>query len=171
MVTNLPVAYIALGANLPSVEHGTVQATLQAALREIAGQGVSIRRCSSWWRSEPQPPSEQPDFINAVAEVSTSLTAEELLALLHRIEADFGRRRQQRWEARVLDLDLIDFGHEVREPGLTGALVLPHPRMHERLFVLLPLREIAPAWRHPISNLSVDALISKAKPLKIKRND
>lgn len=120
MVTKQSVAYIALGANLPSVEHGTPQETLLAALREMANRRVSILRCSSWWRSEPQPPSEQQDFINGVVEVSTSLSAEELLAVLHGIEAAFGRQRRQRWEARVLDLDLIDFGHEIRKGARPG---------------------------------------------------
>lgn len=88
-----------------------------------------------------------PPFINGVALVETMLSPAALLAVLHGIERRFGRRRRYKNEPRVLDLDLIDYHGQVAE----GPPVLPHPRAHSRAFVLLPLAEVAPAWRHPVS--------------------
>lgn len=160
--------FIALGANLPSVEHGAPRVTLEATLQFLAHEGVRILKRSSWWQSAAQPVSEQPDFINGVVEVDTILAPDQLLTLLHRIEASVGRVRQARWEARVLDLDLIDYrGREMR--GEDGGLILPHPRMQDRLFVLLPLQEIAPDWRHPVSGARIEALIGQANLMKINK--
>lgn len=168
MATERSGIFVALGANLPSVEHGPPRATLEAALQFLAHEGVRILKRSSWWQTAAQPVSEQPDFINGVVELDTVLAADQLLALLHRIEASFGRVRQARWEARVLDLDLIDYrGLELRGEG--GGPILPHPRMQERLFVLLPLQEIVPDWRHPVSGVGIEALIVQANPMKINK--
>lgn len=157
--------YIALGANLPS-RLGAPRETLEAALNMLSKKGVVIRQRSSWWRSAPLPASAQPDFINGVAEVETTLGPHELLALLHQIESDFGRIRGERWAARVLDLDLIDY-RGLRIEGET--LQLPHPRMQDRRFVLLPLQEIAPSWRHPVTGTGVEDLIDGAESLDINR--
>ena len=158
--------FIALGANLPSVEHGSPRATLEVALSLLAHEGIAILRRSSWWQSGPLPASGQPDFINGVIEAETALAPADLLAALHRIESACGRVRQQRWEARVLDLDLIDYRGQLQAgPGPT----LPHPRMAERLFVLLPLQEIAPDWRHPRGRAALPDLISAAHPMKINK--
>ena len=165
--------FVALGANLPSAEHGSPRATLEAALSLLAHEGIAILRRSSWWQSGPLPASGQPDFINGVVEVETALAPAELLAVLHRVESACGRVRQQRWEARVLDLDLIDYcGQMQSESGLAGqgeSPHLPHPRMAERLFVLLPLQEIAPDWRHPRSGAALPDLISAAHPMRINK--
>lgn len=130
-------------------------------------------RRSSWWQSGAQPVSDQPDFINGVIEVETALASAELLAVLHRIESACGRVRQQRWEARVLDLDLIDYRGQIQgeaEAGQgAGSPLLPHPRMAERLFVLLPLQEIAPDWRHPMDGRALPDLISAAHPMRINK--
>lgn len=158
--------YIALGANLPS-DHGSPQKTLEAAAAMLVEKGIVIRRRSSWWRSSPQPASDQPDFINGIFEIETSLPPDELLQLLHHVEAAFGRVRRQRWEARVLDLDLIDYCGRVS--GAPAAAILPHPRLQDRLFVLLPLQEIAPNWRHPATGAGLETLISRAMPLNINR--
>src|SRR3546814_3915934 len=103
MVTQASGVYVALGANLASESHGAPREALEAAIDVLAGAGVPALRRSSWWRSAPQPASDQPDFINGVIEVAAVLDPAALLGLLHRIEANFGRVRQQRWEARVLD--------------------------------------------------------------------
>lgn len=157
--------YIALGANLPS-EHGDPVDTLEAALDAFAAAGLKVLRRSSWWRSSPQPVSDQPDFVNGVVEVAADLTPKSLLRLLHEIESRFGRVRRERWEARCLDLDLLDY----RGQRSTGAApLLPHPRLQDRLFVLLPLQEIAPNWRHPATGEALADLIGKANPLRINR--
>ena len=102
------------------------------------------------------PPSGQPWYVNGVAEIATALGPDRLLALLHRVEDDFGRVRLARDEARVLDLDLLAYGRTVSAPGAWP--VLPHPRLEERAFVVLPLAELAPVWRHPVSGLSAAEL-------------
>jgi 2-amino-4-hydroxy-6-hydroxymethyldihydropteridine diphosphokinase len=167
-VTKAGGIFVALGANLPSADHGSPRATLEAALPLLASEGVTILQRSSWWQSGPQPASEQPDFINGVIEVETALSPADLLAALHRVESACGRVRQQRWEARVLDLDLIDYRRQ-SQAGQGEAPNLPHPRLTERLFVLLPLHEIAPDWRHPISNQGLSDLIAAAHPIRINK--
>ncbi len=148
--------FLGLGANLPSTV-GPPLVTLEAALAALAAAGVVVVARSRWYRTAPVPASDQPWFINGVAGVETSLDPPALLALLQGIERQFGRHRGVRNEARTLDLDILDYDGRV-EAG-TG-LVLPHPRMHERAFVLLPLTEIAPGWRHPKSGIGVSALIA-----------
>ena len=150
---------IGLGANLPSVA-GPPAATLAAALAALEAAGVRVERRSAWYRSAPVPAAGQPWYVNGVVAVATSLGPAELLALLHRIEARFGRVRRRQNEPRVLDLDLLDFDGLVRqEPP-----VLPHPRLQERRFVLLPLADIAPAWRHPVSGAALAELIAGLDP-------
>jgi 2-amino-4-hydroxy-6-hydroxymethyldihydropteridine diphosphokinase len=150
---------IALGANLPSPRFGAPRATLEAALAAIASHDVRILQRSSWWESEPVPASDQPWYVNAVASVETALEPVPLLALLHRIEAGFGRVRGARNEARLLDLDLLAYGNRRREG--TEPPLLPHPRLAERAFVLLPLAEVAPDWHHPVTHESVRQLIAR----------
>jgi 2-amino-4-hydroxy-6-hydroxymethyldihydropteridine diphosphokinase len=152
---------IALGGNLDSPVHGAPRATLTAALRALTARGVRIVACSRWYRSAPVPAADQPWYVNMVARVETDLSAEALLALLQVVERDFGRVRGARNAARILDIDLID--HDGRIVG-TPTLALPHPRLAERAFVLLPLRDVAPDWRHPQSGRSVAALIEALPP-------
>jgi 2-amino-4-hydroxy-6-hydroxymethyldihydropteridine diphosphokinase len=153
---------IALGANLPSPCHGAPRETLEAALAALQANGVRVLRRSRWFRSAPVPPSGQPSFINGVVEVATGLAPADLLSLLHRIEADFGRMRRQRNEARVLDLDLLAYGDRISAPGEVPEL--PHPRLAERAFVVLPLAEVAPDWRHPVSGLSPAEMAARLPP-------
>lgn len=152
---------IGLGANEPSAV-GLPQATLEAALAMLAAEGVAITAQSRWYRSAPVPPSDQPWFVNGVAAVTTRLDPAGLLALLHRIEAHFGRRRRLRDEARPIDIDLLAYDDVVSGEGRTPRL--PHPRLHQRAFVLLPLRDVAPNWRHPEIGQSVAALIASLPP-------
>lgn len=137
---------IGLGANLDSPRWGTPRETLSAALAALEGEGAAILARSSWYRSAPVPISDQPWFVNAVASVATGLDAQHLLELMQIVEQRFGRVRGARDAARVLDLDLLDHrGERYDSPDLT----LPHPRLHQRRFVLEPLAEIAPEWVHP----------------------
>lgn len=148
--------FIGVGANLTPDGYDSPRAGCSAALDRLADYGIDLVAMSRWYESAPVPMSDQPWYLNAVAMATTSLAAAETLACLHEIEAKFGRVRGVRNAARVLDLDLIDFGGLVNcEPGL----LLPHPRMHERAFVLRPLQELAPDWRHPISGASIECLV------------
>ncbi|MBM3485464.1 MAG: 2-amino-4-hydroxy-6-hydroxymethyldihydropteridine diphosphokinase [Alphaproteobacteria bacterium] len=150
---------IAIGANLPTVRHGAPIEAARASIGRFADRGLEVVACSRWFKSAPVPASDQPWFVNAVARVATALAPEAVLASLHAIEAEFGRVRGARDAARVLDLDLLDY-HGLRraEPG---GLILPHPRMVARAFVLLPLADIAPGWRHPVSGHDVATLIAR----------
>lgn len=137
---------VALGGNL-ALDGRPVQAVLQAALERLEDEGLQLVARSRWWRSAAWPDASQPPFLNGVAWVRTELDAEAAMRALMRVEAGFGRRRSEPNAPRTLDLDLIAFGRRVlHEPGLT----LPHPRAAERRFVMGPLADIAPEWRHPV---------------------
>jgi 2-amino-4-hydroxy-6-hydroxymethyldihydropteridine diphosphokinase len=153
---------VGLGANLPSVA-GPPPATLAAALEALAAAGLAIECCSPWYRTAPLPADDQPWYVNGVAAVATRLGPGEVLTLLHRIEARFGRTRRRRNEPRPLDLDLLDYDGLIR----AVAPVLPHPRLHERAFVLLPLKDVAPDWRHPVSGAGLVELIARLPPGQI----
>lgn len=150
--------FIGIGANLASPRFGSPRNACEAALKEVEKQGITLLRRSRWYRSEPVPVSDQPWYINAVAALETDLAPAELLARLHEIEAEFGRVRKVRNEARIIDLDLLAYGTRVSGDGEVP--ILPHPRLSERAFVVLPLVEIAPDWRHPVSGLSGPELVA-----------
>ncbi len=146
---------VALGANLPS-KFGSPRDTLREALTAMEAAGLKIATASRLWLTAPVPVSDQPWYHNAVAAVETDLPPLELLAKLQKIENDFGRIREIRNEPRVLDLDLLAYDDQILDlPELT----LPHPRLHERAFVLLPLRDIAPGWQHPLRYEKLSDLI------------
>lgn len=147
---------IALGANLPS-RFGSPAETIEAAYDALENHGLKVVKKSRIWLTAPVPVSDQPWFHNAVAAVETSLDGLELLSLLHKVEAEFGRERFERNEPRVLDLDLIAYNNEIID---RPSLIVPHPRMHERAFVLLPLKDIAPGWAHPISHVKLDDMLA-----------
>lgn len=149
--------FIALGANLPS-QHGTPRQTLMKAVEALKEKGIKVLAVSPIYLTAPIPVSNQPWYHNAVALVKTHLLPVDLLRTLQDIEVDFGRIRTTRNAARVLDLDLIDYQGKVIDER---DLELPHPRMADRAFVLYPLRDIAPDWRHPVSRSRIDDLIAK----------
>ena len=147
---------IALGANLPSMA-GAPAETLRAALARLGGEGVTVRAVSSFYNTKAWPDPTDPPFVNAVAAVATGLPPDALLAALHRVEAAFGRSRSVKNAPRSLDLDLLDYDGRIE----AGPPILPHPRIGERDFVLRPLAEIAPDWRHPVSGLTAGELLSR----------
>lgn len=150
---------IGLGGNLPSARFGSPQATLAAALEALEGEGLRIVARSRWYESAPVPLTDQPWFVNGAAAVETALDPEALLALLLRTEQRFGRVRSVPNAPRVIDLDLLLYHDNVIT--VPGGLTIPHPRLHERAFVLLPLRDIVPGWWHPVSGRPLDALIAE----------
>jgi len=151
--------FIALGANLEHPTYGPPRRVLEAALEELGRRGVAIRRVSPWYRTAPVPASDQPSYVNAVAEVATDLPADAVLARLHEVEDAFGRVRTVPNAARLIDLDLLDFNGEIAEGG-PGRAILPHPRMESRAFVLRPLADLAPDWRHPRTEVTISALLA-----------
>ena len=153
---------VALGANLPTARHGSPAEGLDAALTVLAEHGVRPVARSRWYRSAPVPPAEGPWFVNGVVRVETTLSPVPLMARLLAVEAAFGRTRSVAGAARPLDLDLLDYGGQVihHDGGDGPGLVLPHPRLAERAFVLAPLIEVAPDWRHPVTGASVATLLA-----------
>lgn len=168
--------FIALGANLPSPA-GAPARTLVAALRALVQAGAELRAVSRFYHAPAFPAGAGPDYVNAAAAVSSGLDPAQFLALLHRIEADLGRQRAARWESRGVDLDLLAAGDTILPDARTQAhwrglaladqmrdwpegLILPHPRLADRAFVLIPLAEIAPLWRHPATGDSVMQMLA-----------
>lgn len=174
------LALIAFGSNLAGAR-GDPAEQVRSAMEAVAalgeGGGASPSRL---WRSPAWPPGGPP-YVNAAMAIRTGLPPDDLLAALHRIEAAFGRERGARWAARTLDLDLLAVGDLVRPDATTyarwrtldpgrqgreapGGLVLPHPRMQDRAFVLLPLREVASGWRHPVLGLDAGGMAALLPP-------
>ena len=147
---------IGLGANLPS-QAGPPLRTLKRALGELERQDVEIRGVSSFYETPAWPDPADPAFVNAVAAVQTRLQPVELLMLLHGVETALGRLRSAPNAPRTLDLDLLDYDGQV---VATPALTLPHPRLCERSFVLVPLRDVAPRWRHPVTGENIEDLLA-----------
>lgn len=167
-------ALVALGSNL-SFEGYSPAGIVQEGLRALRQLSCGHFRASALYRTPAFPAGSGPDFVNAAAAFSTALDARTLLSALHRIEAAAGRVRAERWAARVLDLDLLGLGAQVlpdrqsychwagldlqaQRMRAPDGLILPHPRLHERAFVLVPLADVAPDWVHPVLGDSVVAL-------------
>jgi 2-amino-4-hydroxy-6-hydroxymethyldihydropteridine diphosphokinase len=152
---------IALGSNLGNSQH-----ILEDALKKLAQTpGITLQACSSWYQTEPVGPP-QPDYLNGCALLEVQLTPQELLETLLGIEAQFGRVRQERNGPRTLDLDLLLFDNLILD---TPTLKLPHPRMHERAFVLVPLAEIAPDWVEPVSGKAIAQLVQRVDCSGVRR--
>lgn len=153
---------IGIGSNLPTAVHGSPLQTARAAVAALAPAGISVRRQSRWYETVPVPMSNQPWYVNGVVEVQASLEPYPLLQALHGIEAEFDRVRGERNAARTLDLDLLDYDGRISGPD-TG-VILPHPRLHQRAFVLKPLAELAPTWRHPVTGIDLRELLRALPP-------
>jgi 2-amino-4-hydroxy-6-hydroxymethyldihydropteridine diphosphokinase len=152
---------VGIGSNLAASGHDSPLDTGLAALDALAAPHLHPIVCSPWYESAPVPASDQPWFANAVVLVDTEREPEFLLDWLQAIETRFGRERGERNAARTLDLDLIDYDGLILD---TPRLVLPHPRMHERRFVLAPLCDLAPGWRHPRLGVTATELLAGLPP-------
>ena len=152
---------IGIGSNLAAPPFGSPEDTVNAAIAQLPAIGIAVVLGSRWYLSEPVPPSDQPWYVNGVAAIETGLTPAALLTALLLLETRFGRHRSVPNAARTLDLDLLDYdGRRCASKRLT----LPHPRLHERRFVLAPLAEIAPDWCHPRLGVSAKELLLRLAP-------
>ena len=156
---------IALGSNLTG-PWGTPQQTVLRAIAEMRHHNIRVQTVSRLIQTAPFGVLTQPDFINAVVRVETVLPPEILMRALHMIERRAGRRRLQRWGPRTLDLDLLDYHGLIRKPSRHSIrpLTLPHPGIEQRCFVLQPVIDVAPDWKHPLSHKSAALTLRQLKP-------
>ncbi len=148
---------IGLGANLEN-KHGTAEDTLRHSVAILQKNGIDVLKSSNIWKSAPVPISDQPWYRNAVCQVQTHQTPKDLLKTLLEIEGQVGRVRSYKNAPRILDLDIISYNEEhISEEGVN----IPHLKLHERAFVLYPLKEVSPTWVHPVLGVSIDDMIEK----------
>jgi len=165
---------VALGSNLAVGAQNPAQ-VLETALDALRTRGFAIRASSRFFRTPAYPAGAGPDFVNAAAVLDMAASAPQVLAQLHAVEAEMGRTRDLRWGARTLDLDLIAAGDlvlpdlqtyqhwcdlplETQKTTAPSELVLPHPRLAQRAFVLVPAREVAPDWVHPVTGQTISQM-------------
>ena len=149
---------IAIGANIKNPHGQKPIETCESAMHELTKFSIKILKISSWYLSEPIPKSNHPNYYNSVIQCSTFLDEKKVLNVLKIIEKKLGRTRKKKNYSRCIDLDIIDFNKRVKKSLM---LTIPHPRMHERKFVLLPIHEINPFWTHPLLKKNVKHLIKK----------
>jgi 2-amino-4-hydroxy-6-hydroxymethyldihydropteridine diphosphokinase len=155
------IAYFSLGSNL-----GDREQHLRDALDLVAQPRLRILRVSSFYETEPQDVPGQPWFLNAVAEAETDLFPKQVLFRVHRVEKELGRTRSEIKAARTIDVDILLYGAAIID---TDELIVPHPRLAERRFVLEPLAELAPNLRHPITGRSVAEMLKDVAGQRVRK--
>lgn len=180
MIKIQQTSVIALGANL-SFDQTPPALTLRNAIQELARQGLIATAESRFYSTPCFPPGAGPDYVNAAISINGNLSEVDVLAVLHSVEELFGRQREQRWGMRTLDLDLICHGErvlpslkefeswrclapETQAKTAPSELILPHPRLQDRAFVLVPMADVAPDWRHPVLGKTVVEMLADLPP-------
>ena len=156
---------IGVGGNINSEDGMHPIETCNKAICLLKDYSIEVKKQSKWYNSEPIPKSNQPNFFNCVVIAITKSNEYDVLKFLHKIEAEFGRRRNKINEPRSIDLDLIDYSNKVLE---NKNLIIPHPRAHLRKFVMGPLAEINPNWIHPILKVNVLDILKKLNKQKLE---
>ena len=157
---------IAIGANLTAADGSPPLESCRRAVEKLASlPGLELRSVSRWYETAPVPRSGQPNYVNGVVRLDGRVAPERMLTLLHAIEAEAGRVRGELNAARTLDLDIVDIDGQVRDQTDP---VLPHPRAHQRAFVLVPLADVAPDWVHPRLHRGVQDLLRELPSQEIR---
>ncbi len=156
--------FLGIGSNLPGT-YTSSTALVHAAIARLNEGPLRIVHVSPLYRSAPVGPADQGDYVNGVLAVSSNLTPVALLSYLHLVEIAFGRLRRIKWGPRTLDLDLLDYRGQMHD----HLLQVPHPRLAHRSFVLCPLMDIAPGWRHPRTGQTIAGLLA-AQPAHLRRS-
>lgn len=172
-----PKVLVSLGSNATSSLRESAK-IIHDAVEQLAALGLRITRKSRYYSTPCFPAGAGPDFVNAVVGIDSDLPPADILAVLHEVEEAFGRERPSRWAPRTLDLDLLACGDQIlpdifilkrwmtlplaeQMKQAPDELILPHPRLHERAFVLIPLADVAPQWRHPITQMTVKQMVDE----------
>ena len=156
------IAYLGLGSNIGDrFDH-----LKEAVDRLNASDSIDVKACSSVYETDPVGGPAQPDYLNAVIGLETIYGAEDLLNRCLAVEREMGRKREVRWGPRTIDIDVLLYGDD---PVATERLIVPHPHMHERAFVLSPLAEIAPETVHPVIGFSIRKLLATVDCSGIRR--
>jgi len=156
---------IGIGGNIKSEEGVHPIRIAMRAISYFKDYSINITNQSSWYETEPIPKSDQPNFFNCIVLANTNLNELDVLKSLHEIEYKLGRKRRMINEARIIDLDLIDYSNKI----LTNKeIVIPHPRAHQRRFVMEPLAEIDNTWVHPILKININKILKNLDDQNIK---
>ena len=167
MKNNHNIVYLGLGSNLRLSSYRNAMKVIEALKKKIYKSGLRITKSSNYWLTYPIPFSNIPKFINCVVKcIIVSKKANNpviLLKYLKTLEIEIGRKKKNNNISRLIDIDILDFKGKIINEGL----ILPHPRMHCRKFVLNPMKKIAPNWKHPVYEKKIDFLITKIKSHQI----
>lgn len=159
----MKTVYLSLGSNL-----GSREGNLEQAIALLAAPGLTVLRRSHIYETEPRHVRDQPWFLNLVVAAETDLFPKQLLARIRKVEQQLGRKRIQPMGPRTIDIDIVLYGQSVID---TAELVVPHPRMAERRFVLEPLAELAPDLRHPVTRRTVREMLAAVATQAVKKRE